>query len=89
MVQNGILKPFLESLDSEDPMSIGVSLMGISCILNRGAHFAENNNFSENPFLKDLVEVNGIEEIKKLQESHPDLNVRRKALDILEKFRIS
>jgi len=88
MIQNGILKCFVKLLDSQDPKTIEVSLLGIDNILKCGKQYAENNNFPENPFSKELDNINGIERLKKLQ-GQPNLNVKRSACNILQKFNVN
>ncbi|KRX01871.1 Armadillo-type fold [Pseudocohnilembus persalinus] len=82
LVNKGILKLFVQNLDSKDNKTVAVILEAINNILNCGQQNFTSNG--ENIFLIELDNQQGVDKIEELQK-HTCNNVYKKALNILEK----
>jgi len=84
LVDNRILQPMVELLDSRDTKVISISLECIENVLHTGEVQANKSN-GVNPFCEKFEEVEGIDKLEALQE-HSNEDIYQKAVNLLEKY---
>lgn len=83
MVQHGCFKPLAELLVSNDNSVIIAALEALENILKVGK--ADGYATGRNAYVDLIEEVDGFEKIQQLQ-AHPDINIHKKAVKILETY---
>lgn len=83
IVSQGALPPMFKLLGSHDTRVITVAIEGIENILKMGANYLQNG---ANPMVQAVNQLDGAFDALVALQDHPNENIYRKALSLLEKY---
>ena len=85
LVSSGCIKPLCDLLGCGDNRIVTVALEGLENILRVGEEEKRNGQVEQNPFVREIDEVGGLDLIEQLQ-NHPNNDIYDKCVKLLETY---